>query len=166
MAAARAGLVAKKITPAAIKRSKFLRWAFDPTICGIDGDKVFASIRAYIGERSLWEIYVDEGIARERDPHQEHTPSTATPEEQVQIEISGVVEQLKVARSHILVLTSTGMWEKVPKRERFSFLEDAIPAVKNFALYTQWSPAELAAIHRDLVSITTALSGGKHGAHS
>jgi hypothetical protein len=160
MAAARAFLKAKEVKPRQLTRanSQLVFWATHPSGL-ITGDPVFDKLTAYIGERSLFEIYQDEGIVRERDPQQQHTPATQTPEEAVQLEMRGILESLDTAVSNTTTLVSTGNWEKVPVEKRWAFITTQIPALRLFALNTTWTPAQRTAIESALVTITSGLRG-------
>ncbi|HSI11740.1 MAG TPA: hypothetical protein VK961_06830 [Chthoniobacter sp.] len=160
MAVARSCMLAQQITPRTMGKSVFLRWGYGdaaallPSNCG-----VAEVVVAWIGERSLSEIYDDEGITRERDPHQKHTPSTQSPSQHHQLELAGIIEALEGSSTKIATLVKTGQWEKAPTEKVFDFVREAGAAIGTMVLGKTWTTAQKRAIENVFLGITTGLAG-------
>ena len=168
MAVARACMLAQKIMPRSMSKSAFLRWGYGDGEAvlpnGLPGScPMWEAVVAYIGERSLTDIYHDEGILREREPHQVHTPATQTPAQAQQLELAGIISSIDSAKAHVTTLLRTGQWEKVPKDKRLEFILETVPAATVFGQHTDWSPQEHSAVERVAIALLQGVRESRKG---
>lgn len=160
MSAANAWLRQSTLKPATITASPFLRWTFAAVDLAdfAESCKVWQSVTAYIGERSLWEIYTDEGIARERDPHQKHTPSDRT----AQLTFDDIKRGWSELTRQVTALGHVDeSWADLPDDLAWEFLDATVPVVRNLATTKNLTKPQRQRLEAELVTITTALRAAK-----
>jgi hypothetical protein len=114
---------------------------------------------AWIAGRSLTTIYRDCGILREKDAHQQHTDSTATPEELLRQEQMELFELWDRFRSRLILEgQETATWVRLPNEKRLEIIDATVPLVEAIATQTTWNRREAEAIRQRLIGITAALT--------
>ena len=161
MSAARACRKATQLGGDAILTSSLLKWVTGQG--GMDlTDPVIVAVTAYIGDRTLTEIYNDEGISRKKVV----VPGVGTVtvadgqsiQQAVQMEMEEICESFKYTRSFFVLESdpAAARWPKLPVEERFEFLRTIMPVAREMAVHTSWTKPQWDEIHRFFAALDAA----------
>lgn len=170
MTVARRCMEGAELSARKILKSGFLRWGIESASISIDtshswdyvaadfwhGDAVFTAVKAYVGERSLTDIYHDEGIKREQEAHQTHTPAGNG-----QMTFDDIKEGWELVITQINALGHVAQtWADLPDESRWKFMETTLPVIRDMARGTKMTTAQREQLERWIMTTAAELKRG------
>ncbi|GEM_PF-5571225 len=131
MSVATAFLIATKIKEHDIVKSGFLKGGDqDPKIptVAVLNCVIAKEIARWVGNRGLYQIYVDCGIVREKPNHEQfHDRHPVDPEKEAQLEFEDIVRVVTDIKAQVRIhLIQAKIWTKLPKRDRQDLLDELV----------------------------------------